>query len=82
MITALVAEARSADVSYGLGAFLAFFFLAVCLWLLMRNMNSRLRRMSYRRQAEVAEVAEAAEVVPTPDGPTPEQSAGEAGHRE
>ncbi len=79
MITALVAEARSADVSYGLGAFLAFFFLAVCLWLLMRNMNSRLRRMSYRRQAEVAE---AAEVVPTPDGPTPEQSAGEAGHRE
>lgn len=68
MITALIAEARSADVSYGLGAFLAFFFLAVCLWLLMRNMNSRLRRMSYRRQAEVAEA-------------TREESAGEAGHR-
>ncbi len=32
----------------GLWAFLAFVFLAVALWLLMRNMNARLRRMSYR----------------------------------
>lgn len=44
-------------VSPGIGAFLAFFALAIALWLLMRNMNSRMRRMSYRaeeaqRQAE------------------------------
>ena len=34
----------------GLWAFLAFVFLAVALWLLMRNMNARLRRMSYREK--------------------------------
>ena len=34
----------------GLWAFLAFVFLAVALWLLMRNMNARLRRMSYRNK--------------------------------
>lgn len=37
----------------GVGAFAVFFLLAIALWLLMRNMNSRLRRMSYAdRQAE------------------------------
>ena len=35
----------------GLWAFVAFLFLAIALWLLMRNMNSRLRRMSYRNKA-------------------------------
>lgn len=40
----------SADVSPGLLGFFAFLFLAVMLWLLMRNMNSRMRRMSYRQR--------------------------------
>lgn len=38
------------SVSPGLGAFLAFFALAIALWLLMRNMNARMRRMSYRAE--------------------------------
>lgn len=38
-------------ISTGFLAFLAFALLAVALWLLMRNMNSRMRRMSYRQQA-------------------------------
>lgn len=42
----------STNVSPGLGGFLAFFLLAIALWLLMRNMNARLRRMSYREEAE------------------------------
>ena len=32
-------------------AFLGFLFLAIVLWLLMRNMNDRMRRMSYRQNA-------------------------------
>jgi hypothetical protein len=40
----------STVVSPGIGAFLAFFALAVALWLLMRNMNARMRRMSYRAE--------------------------------
>jgi hypothetical protein len=42
----------STSVSPGLGGFLAFFVLAIALWLLMRNMNARMRRMSYRAQQE------------------------------
>lgn len=45
----------SADVSPGLGGFLAFFLLALALWLLMRNMNTRLRRLSYREEQEARE---------------------------
>jgi hypothetical protein len=44
----------STSVSPGLGGFLAFFLLAVALWLLMRNMNKRMRRMTYREQQEAA----------------------------
>jgi hypothetical protein len=40
----------STVVSPGIGAFLAFFALAVALWLLMRNMNARMRRMSYKAE--------------------------------
>ena len=32
----------------GIWGFIAFFVLAVALWLLVRNMNARLRRMAYR----------------------------------
>ena len=35
----------------GFFAFLGFAFLAVVLWLLMRNMNARMRRMTYRQNA-------------------------------
>lgn len=40
------------SISAGIGGFLAFFFLAVALWLLMRNMNSRLRNVHYLEEAE------------------------------
>ncbi len=36
----------------GIPAFLAFFFLVIALWLLMRNMNGRLRRMSYQHKID------------------------------
>jgi hypothetical protein len=44
-------DAPTADGGPGFLAFLAFFLLAVALWFLMRNMNARMRRMSYRQQA-------------------------------
>jgi len=44
-------QAPTADGGPGFLAFLAFFLLAIALWFLMRNMNSRMRRMSYRQQA-------------------------------
>jgi hypothetical protein len=49
--------AESIDVTAGLGGFLAFFLLAVALYFLMRNMNTRMRRMAYRQEQE-AEAAE------------------------
>lgn len=49
------------SVSPGIGAFLAFFALAIVLWLLMRNMNSRMRRMSYRAEEAQREAEAAAE---------------------
>ncbi len=39
-------------VSGGLGGFLAFFVLALALWLLVRNMNGRIRNMNYREEHE------------------------------
>ncbi|GAA2163689.1 hypothetical protein FHX52_2102 [Humibacillus xanthopallidus] len=43
----------------GIWGFIAFFVLAIALWLLVRNMNSRLRRMAYtdRERAQAAEAA-------------------------
>ena len=38
------------DVSPGLWGFVVFAVLAVALYFLMRNMNSRMRRMSYRQK--------------------------------
>jgi flagellar biosynthesis/type III secretory pathway M-ring protein FliF/YscJ len=52
----------SSVVSPGLWGFVAFFVLAVALYLLMRNMNARMRRMSYRSEELQREAeAEAAE---------------------
>ncbi len=49
-------DTPSSLIGPGLGAFVAFFVLAVTLWLLMRNMNGRMRRMAYREQQRVAEL--------------------------
>jgi membrane protein implicated in regulation of membrane protease activity len=52
----------SSVVSPGLWGFVAFFVLALALYLLMRNMNGRMRRMSYRAEERQREVeADAAE---------------------
>jgi hypothetical protein len=56
---------ESVDVTAGLGGFLAFFLLAVALYFLMRNMNSRLRRMAYRDELD----AKAADDASRPDRP-------------
>jgi hypothetical protein len=55
----------------GIWGFIAFFVLAIALWLLVRNMNSRLRRMAYsdRERAEAA-AAEAAARRGEPEGST------------
>ena len=44
----------STTIGPGLGAFIAMFFLAVALFFLMRNMNARMRRMSYRERDRLA----------------------------
>lgn len=48
------------SISAGLGGFLAFFLLAIALWLLMRNMNARLRNVRFAEEAEEARLAEEA----------------------
>ena len=45
----------------GMGAFTVFFILAIVLWLLMRNMNARLRRMDYAHKQEDAQAVRAAQ---------------------
>ncbi len=73
-----LAADENVTVTAGIGGFLAFFFLALALWLLMRNMFARLRRMRYREEARIeaerraagqSEVApDDAEGSPFPDG--------------
>ena len=46
-------DTPSTSIGPGLGAFIAFFVLALVLWLLMRNMNGRMRRMAYKEQQRV-----------------------------
>ncbi len=57
----------STTVGPGIGAFIAFFLLALVLWLLMRNMNGRMRRMAYREQQRVEDL-EAREAAVVKDG--------------
>ena len=61
----------STAVSPGIWGFLAFFVLAIALWLLMRNMNARMRRMSYRAQErqQEAEAEAAGRLAGEGDGP-------------
>jgi hypothetical protein len=66
----------TADPGPGFYAFVGFFLLALALWFLMRNMNARMRRMSYRQQRahrgpddpQAAE-GEVDEDLDTPDAP-------------
>jgi hypothetical protein len=65
-------------VSPGILGFLAFFFLAVALYLLVRNMNGHLRRMRYRAEQLEGEKAEpppeaSPEGEPTAEQPPPEE---------
>jgi len=65
-------DPESVDVTAGLEGFLAFFLLAVALYLLMRNMNARMRRMAYREEQAAKERADerpASDEPPEPDGP-------------
>ena len=59
----------------GLGAFIAFFCLAIALWLLMRNMTARMRRMAYRERERIAALqaqkAAARDGSPDDDAPEP-----------
>ena len=41
----------------GIWGFIAFFVLAIALWFLVRNMNSRLRRMAYRDREQAEQFA-------------------------
>jgi hypothetical protein len=76
----LTAPASSIDlddpnsVSPGILGFIAFFLLAVALYLLVRNMNGHLRRVRYRQEALEAEEAQAAEQArpAEPPGDAPE----------
>ncbi|MBR7743654.1 hypothetical protein KC207_10165 [Phycicoccus sp. BSK3Z-2] len=45
-----MAEEGTSMLLSGFLAFASFTFLALALWFLMRNMNARMRRMSYRQQ--------------------------------
>ncbi len=55
----------------GIWGFIAFFVLALALWFLVRNMNSRLRRMAYRDRDRAEEFAANADV----DGSKPARTA-------
>lgn len=57
----------------GMGAFIVFAFLAVALYFILKNMNSLMRRMSYReREREAAEAARRAEEGADPADPSAE----------
>ncbi|HEY8654106.1 MAG TPA: hypothetical protein VIL87_13615 [Dermatophilaceae bacterium] len=62
-------DPESVDVTAGLEGFLAFFLLAVALYLLMRNMNARMRRMAYREEQEAKAAQEKADERPASDEP-------------
>lgn len=67
-------DPESVDVTAGLEGFLAFFLLAVALYLLMRNMNARMRRMAYREEQEAEAAAD--DSGPDDSGPDASDSSG------
>ena len=56
-----MSDGGTLSIGPGVWGFLALFVLAIALWLLVRNMNARLRRMAYREHERV-EAQRAAEV--------------------
>lgn len=60
----------------GLGSFIAFAFMAVALYFLLKNMNARLRRMSYREKEREAAEREAREGTEREGPNVPDLSAG------
>lgn len=59
-------SAPSTEVGPGFLAFVVFFFLAVVLWLLMRSMFTRVRRMNLAQRAQEQQEQEAARGAGTP----------------
>lgn len=64
----------------GLWGFIAAFVLALALWLLMRNMNSRMRRMAYRERERLEQEQAATE--PASPSDVPEEADPLTGDRE
>jgi hypothetical protein len=63
-------DPESVDVTAGLEGFLAFFLLAVALYFLMRNMNTRMRRMAYREEQDAKAADDGSDIVdPDSSGP-------------
>lgn len=62
-------DPESVAVTAGLGGFLSFFLLAVALYLLMRNMNARMRRMAYREELEAKAAEDGGSGSGRPDSP-------------
>ena len=69
-------DPESVAVTAGLGGFLSFFLLALALYLLMRNMNARMRRMAYREEQE-AKAIEMDSGADRPDSSGPDAGPGE-----
>jgi len=70
-------DPESVDVTAGLEGFLAFFLLAVALYLLMRNMNARMRRMAYREAQAAQEKAAQEKAAQRPASDEPAASDGD-----
>ena len=68
-----MSDGSTLSIGPGVWGFLALFVLAIALWLLVRNMNSRLRRMAYREHERV-EAERAAESRDGDDGAEPEST--------
>ena len=62
-------KADPTSVSAGFLGFVVFFALAIALWLLIRNMTGRLRRMNYAKGAEL-EPNEPDQELATPQAPS------------
>ncbi len=71
----------------GVAGFVAVFVLAVALWFLMRNMNSRMRRMAYRERDRLEQEQREQDKAAPADAehqaePASEEGGRPAGHRD
>jgi hypothetical protein len=65
-----MADGGNLPIGPGIWGFIAFFVLAVALWFLVRNMNSRLRRMAYRDRERAQQEGTTPADASGPDGAT------------